>query len=171
MAWNTRGLRGNRLEEMLNLTNDMYVAKGLGVVQKIPTPITPIEIDNKTRLITKAYFEKKSTVDYMGVIQGVAVCFDAKETSLKNLPFKNIHEHQIRFMEEFDKQDGIAFFIVHFILYDEYFFLPFTDFVNNYKNSTRKSMKYEEFDKKYIVKSKDGAYLHYLEALSLYTSL
>lgn len=168
MAWKTRGLRGNRLEEMVNLSNDVYMGKGLGVVQKIPTPITPIEIDSKTRQITKAYFEKKSTVDYIGVIQGVAVCFDAKETSLKNLPLKNIHEHQMKFMKEFEKQKGIAFLIVHFTIYNEFYFMPLTELEKHYALETRKSIKYEDFDKKYLIKSKDGAFLHYLEPLSVY---
>ena len=44
-----------------------------------PTPITPIRMNKETRQITLAYFEQKSTVDYIGVIQGIPVCFDAKE--------------------------------------------------------------------------------------------
>ena len=43
-TWNSRGLRGSTLEDLINMTNDIYLEKGLALVQKIPTPITPIEI-------------------------------------------------------------------------------------------------------------------------------
>ncbi|HCM14252.1 MAG TPA: Holliday junction resolvase RecU, partial [Lachnospiraceae bacterium] len=61
-SWKSRGLRGSMLEEMINLTNIKYRENGLALIQKIPTPITPIEIDKETRHITLAYFEQKSTV-------------------------------------------------------------------------------------------------------------
>ena len=78
-TWNTRGLRGSGLEEWINMTNDMYRNKKLALIQKIPTPIKPIEIDKATRHITLAYFDQKSTVDYIGTVQGIPICFDAKE--------------------------------------------------------------------------------------------
>ena len=72
-TWNTRGLRGSTLEELLNRTNEIYLEKGLALIQKIPTPITPLKIDKEHRHITLAYFEQKSTVDYIGAVQGVPV--------------------------------------------------------------------------------------------------
>ena len=99
-SWNSRGLRGSLLEEMINHTNEKYRKSGLALIQKIPTPIKPIEIDATTRHITLAYFDQKSTVDYIGVVQGVPVCFDAKECATDTFPLANVHEHQIRFMEE-----------------------------------------------------------------------
>ena len=103
-SWNSRGLRGSTLEEMINLTNEKYRTNGLALIQKVPTPITPIKIDKKTRHITLAYFEQKSTVDYIGAVQGIPVCFDAKECATETFPLQNIHEHQIQFMKEFEQQ-------------------------------------------------------------------
>ena len=77
-TWNSRGLRGSALEELINRTNEQYREKGLALIQKIPTPITPIKIDKEKRHITLAYFDQKSTVDYIGAVQGIPVCFDAK---------------------------------------------------------------------------------------------
>lgn len=51
-TWKTRGLRGSTLEDMINMTNESYREKGLALIQKIPTPITPINIDQSTRHIT-----------------------------------------------------------------------------------------------------------------------
>ena len=73
----SRGLRGSVLEEMINMSNEVYRNHGLALIQKVPTPITPINIDKESRHITLAYFEQKSTVDYIGVVQGIPVCFDA----------------------------------------------------------------------------------------------
>ena len=35
-TWNTRGLRGSSLRELLNRTNEIYLEKGLALIQKIP---------------------------------------------------------------------------------------------------------------------------------------
>lgn len=109
-TWNSRGLRGSTLEDMINRTNERYLESGLALIQKIPTPITPINIDKNTRHITLAYFDQKSTVDYIGAVQGIPVCFDAKECAVDRFALQNIHEHQVKFMENFEKQGGIPFF-------------------------------------------------------------
>ena len=78
-TWNSRGLRGSTLEDLVNRTNEQYAEKKLALIQKIPTPITPVRMDKENRHITLAYFEQRSTVDYIGAVQGIPVCFDAKE--------------------------------------------------------------------------------------------
>lgn len=169
--FNSRGLRGSTLEELINLTNEVYREKNLAIIQKIPTPITPIKINNENKTITLAYFNEKSTVDYMGVVQGIPVCFDAKETSQKFLPLQNIHKHQVDFMQVFENQKGIAFMLVHFKIYNEYYYLPFQNmlkFWKEAKNGGRKSIPYSIFEKKYIVRQNNKFYVHYLEALNTY---
>ena len=113
-TWNSRGLRGSALEDLINRTNEVYEANALALIQKIPTPITPINIDKNTRHITLAYFDQKSTVDYIGAVQGIPVCFDAKECHTDTFPLQNIHAHQVAFMRRFEGQQGIAFFLIHF---------------------------------------------------------
>ena len=39
-TWNSRGLRGSTLEELINRSNEQYREKGLALIQKILTPIT-----------------------------------------------------------------------------------------------------------------------------------
>ena len=169
--WNTRGLRGSAFEEMVDMTNQLYAQRGLAIIQKVPTPITPIEVDNKARTITSAYFEKKSTVDFIGVAQGLALCFDAKETRQLNLPLKNIHEHQIEFMENFRKQDGVSFLLVHFHAKGEIFLLPSEDLAHSYAQipkGGRKSIPYKDFNPEYKVPNKNGFPVHYLVAVNAY---
>jgi len=171
--WTSRGLRGSSLEYEINITNNVYRQKGLAIIQKIPTPITPVKINKDKGNITLAYFGQKSTVDYIGAVQGIPVCFDAKETNLENLPIHNIHSHQIEFMSEFEKQNGISFLLVYFQKYDEHYYLPFKvlkQFWDNAQKGGRKSIPYSAFDKKYLIKNKDGFVVHYLEALNTYLS-
>ena len=123
-TWNSRGLRGSVLEDLINRTNEMYREKGLALIQKVPTPITPIKIDKEHRHITLAYFEQKSTVDYIGAVQGIPVCFDAKECASETFALQNIHAHQVAFMEEFEHQGGISFLLIFYTGKNEIIYLP-----------------------------------------------
>ena len=107
-TWNSRGLRGSTLEDLINRTNEKYLESNLALIQKIPTPITPIKIDKEHRHITLAYFDQKSTVDYIGVVQGIPVCFDAKECAQDTFALQNIHRHQVAFMDRFEKQKEVC---------------------------------------------------------------
>src|SRR5699024_11641672 len=89
------------------------------VIQKPPTAITPVQIDQEHRHITLAYFDKGSTVDYIGAVQGIPLCFDAKECRADTFPLQNVHEHQMEFMRKFEKQGGIAFFLIYYSTRDE----------------------------------------------------
>ena len=167
-TWNSRGLRGSHLEELLNLTNVRYRELGLALIQKIPTPIKPIRIEKESRHITLAYFDQKSTVDYIGAVQGYPVCFDAKECHTDNFPLQNIHEHQMTFMDEFEKQGGVSFIILYFTSLDELYYVPFSHLLKYWergKSGGRKSFTYEELDKSYRIQTKQGIYIHYLEML------
>jgi len=168
--WNSRGLRGSSFEELINFTNDRYRRIGIAVIQKIPTPITPVKMDSDKKIITLAYFDKQSTVDYIGAVQGLAICFDAKESKEKSLPIANIHEHQIGFMRDFEKQGGVAFLLVHMAMYSKYYFLPL-EVLEKYWNSAmtggRKSIPAEAFEEKYEIKAASGI-LDYLDCVNTY---
>ena len=136
-TWNSRGLRGSTLEDLVNRTNDQYREKGLALIQKIPTPITPVRMDKENRHITLAYFDQRSTVDYIGAVQGIPVCFDAKECSAQTFPLANIHPHQVKFMEDFEKQNGVAFFLIFFIYLNEFYYLTFRELMGFWKGWKR----------------------------------
>ena len=166
-TWNSRGLRESLLEEIVNRTNEKYRQEKLALIQKIPTPITPVKMDQETRHITLAYFDQRSTVDYIGAVQGIPVCFDAKECKTDNFPIANIHEHQVVFMQDFERQGGISFLILFFTNSDRYFYLPFEDLVyfwNRAKTGHQKHFKISELNPDYEMHC-NGFLLHYLEAL------
>ena len=169
-TWKTRGLRGSTLEDMVNRTNERYLEAGLCLVQKIPTPITPINIDHKTRHITLAYFDQKSTVDYIGAAQGIPICFDAKECNKDTFTLANIHEHQVVFMENFEKQGGIAFFIINYTAKDMLYYLRFQklkEFWVRMQNGGRKSFTFDETESDFFLKTKPGILVPYLDGINM----
>lgn len=164
-TWNSRGLRGSTLEDLLNRTNEKYAEHGLALIQKIPTPITPINIDQETRHITLAYFDQKSTVDYIGAVQGIPVCFDAKECHTDTFPLANIHPHQLKFMEQFELQQGIAFILISFTQREEFYYLRFVDlkrFWDRAEAGGRKSFRYEELNPSFFLTKESGILVPYL---------
>ena len=167
-TWNSRGLRGSTLEDMINRTNEKYAENGLALIQKIPTPITPIKIDKEHRHITLAYFDQKSTVDYIGAVQGLPVCFDAKECATDTFSLQNIHAHQVEFMKRFEQQGGIAFFLIFYSHKNLLYYLPYEMllfFWDRAQNGGRKSFRFEELNPEYILPKKHGILVPYLDIL------
>ncbi len=167
-TWKSRGLRGSIFEDLINKTNEKYKEEGLAVVQKIPTPITPVKMSPSKGQITLAYFDQKSTVDYIGVVQGFAVCFDAKECREDRFPLQNIHEHQVDFMEHFEKQGGISFFLLYYTQKDVMCYLPFDMFKffwDRAKEGGRKSFMFDELNPDYFIEQNEGVFVPYLEPL------
>ena len=167
-TWNSRGLRGSALEEYINRTNEKYLENGLALIQKIPTPITPIEIDKASRHITLAYFDQKSTVDYIGVVQGIPVCFDAKECHTDTFPLQNIHPHQISFMEGFERQEGVSFLVIFFSHRNEFYYLrhaKLMEFWDRAQEGGRKSFRYGELEQGFFMAPKGGLLVPFLDML------
>lgn len=167
-TWNSRGLRGSTLEDLVNHTIEQYQEKRLAVIQKVPTPITPVSIDKATRHITLAYFEKKSTVDYIGAVQGIPVCFDAKECAADTFPLQNIHEHQVDFMGAFEGQDGVSFLLIYFSHRNEYYYMRYVEMMKFWQRAEqggRKSFTYEELDPSYFLVVKNGFFIPFLDGI------
>ena len=169
-TWKTRGLRGSAFESLINSTNEYYRTKNLALVQKIPTPITPLKFDSSRRIITEAYFEKDSTVDYIGVVQEIPICFDAKECQKDTFPLANIHEHQYTFMKDFEAQDGVAFLIIYFKDRDVFYYLKFDSlrfFWERMESGGPKHFKFDELDPAYQISGYSGTTVHFLDQLKM----
>lgn len=169
-TWTSRGLRGSVLEEMINYTNQQYRDKKLALIQKVPTPITPVRFDKNSRHITLAYFEKKSTVDYIGAVQGIPVCFDAKECNTDVFPLQNIHQHQVNFMKDFEEQQGLAFLILYFSHRDEIYYLTFRQMYNFWERGQEggpRHFKYQELDPRWFLQRKGNILVPFLDGIQM----
>jgi recombination protein U len=165
-SWKSRGLRGSFFEELINETNEYYRDNGIALVHKIPTPITPIEIDKETKHITLAYFDQVSTVDYVGVAQGVPICFDCKECVADTFPLQNVHAHQVKYMQDFEKQGGIAFLLIYYTSRDIIYYMNYPELAHFYERQEkggRKSIRFDELNGANFHKKSDNLYINYLE--------
>ncbi|MCD8501736.1 MAG: Holliday junction resolvase RecU [Bacillaceae bacterium] len=145
--------RGVSLEEDINITNEYYLAKGIAVIHKKPTPLQIVKVDYPKRsaaVVKEAYFQQASTTDYNGVFQGKYIDFEAKETQNKtSFPLKNFHKHQIDHMRQVIDQDGICFTLLRFSSLDEVYLLDSNILCSYWSNqeTTRKSIPKQEIEK------------------------
>ncbi len=176
-TWKSRGLRGSLFEDLINRTNLVYRERGTALVQKIPTPITPIDIDRSERHITLAYFDRKSTVDYIGLAQGIAICFDCKECTADTFALANIHEHQFEYMKEFEKQGGIAFLLIYYRHREQLYFMNCQELAGfmdrsggdgRKKTGERKSIRFEELNERFLYDMPSEPFINYLEFVNDY---
>ena len=175
---NNRANLGMTLESDIESSNTYYLVNDIAVIHKKPTPVQVVNVSyparNKAK-ITEAYYKTPSTTDFNGIYKGHYIDFDAKETNSKtSMPLKNIHLHQIEHLRQVDQHGGIAFLIVHFKQYDEYYILPseilfqFWDLQND-KEKGRKSIPYKTFkNKAYPIKFGFKPRLDYLKTIDTY---
>ncbi|GGB05763.1 Holliday junction resolvase RecU [Macrococcus hajekii] len=123
------GGRGMIFEESIDTSNQYYRSHRIAVIHKRPTPVQIVKVDYPKRsqaVIKEAYFKTPSTTDYNGIYKGHYLDFEAKETHNKtSFPLSNIHEHQVEHMRAVEEQQGCCFFLIHFSLYNEVYYLSF----------------------------------------------
>lgn len=155
-TWNSRGLRGSTLEELINRTNEKYRENGLALIQKIPTPITPMKIDKESRHITLAYFDQKSTVDYIGSVQefpSVSMPRNVQWTRFLSKTSMRIRSLLCAIL----KSRRALLFPLYYTHRDTLYYLTFRrllEFWNRAQEGGRKSFRLEELDMTYQLPKK-----------------
>ena len=134
--------RGMDLEGLINDACKYYLEHDLAIIYKKPTPIGVVDVDYKHgAVINKAYFKEPSTLDYNGVFEGKYIEFDAKECQAKtSFPLNNIHDHQIKHIENVIKHGGIAFLIIS--MNGGYYLFKGEDLLQFIHTHNRKSIPY-----------------------------
>lgn len=164
---------GMDLEQMLNDSNEYYLANEIAVIHKKPTPVQIVKVDYPMRskaVITEAYYKIPSTTDYNGIYRGKYIDFEAKENHNKTaFPLRNIHPHQMTHLENIIKHGGIGFLIVAWNLYNEYYLLPFEvakEYWDKAIDEGRKSIPYDAFKKRaYLIEENYLPRLKYLKVV------
>lgn len=173
MAWRTRGHRGDLLESLIDISNEYYRSNGIARVDKISTPIKVVE-QNSSGQITLGYFDKRSTVDYIGLAQGIALCFDAKETWQNSFSLNNFHDHQLDYMNDFKSHGGVSFFLVYFKKFETFYLLPLERVEEQIKKAQaggRKSISHDHCLEDAIPIGFLGNMIHYLPAINAYLDI
>jgi recombination protein U len=120
---------GMYLEKIVDTSLSYYQEQGVCLINKIPTPV---KIYRHLRgSLYEAFFQKKSTVDYTGILKGGrGIAFDAKSTTAKSWRWKTaVKEHQRSYLELFQRLGGLSFILLHFDWignWEHFYFIPFT---------------------------------------------
>ena len=164
--------RGMVFENMINDTNEYYLAHNVAIIHKKPIPIQIVKVDYKTRataVIKEAYYKVPSTTDYNGIYLGQYIDFEAKETvNQTSFPISNIHSHQVAHLKTIKDHGGIAFILVYFKKLNEMYLLD-ADYVDIYykrAETGRKSITINEFKENgHLVKEGLNPRVSYLEVV------
>lgn len=150
------------LEEIINTANKYYESNNIAFIYKKEVPIKVLKINNNK--IVDAFFKEKSTLDFVGIYNGLYVEFDAKSTNLNYLPLANIHNHQIKHIKNILSCNGICFIIIS--INDEYYLLSGKSLLYYIDNYKRKSITYDYIRSKgLLIKYNYLMGLNYLDKL------
>ncbi|WP_339063589.1 Holliday junction resolvase RecU [Tepidibacillus marianensis] len=115
--------RGMAFEQLIDYTNRMYEQKGIAVINKRPTPV---KILGRTAGKVVGFLESPSTVDFDGTYKGKSIVFEAKSTrELNRFDLKNIHDHQVEYLDKCHRHGAISFLLVEFAKHRTVYLLPY----------------------------------------------
>ncbi len=115
---------GMAFESDVSKSCDYYREREIADIYKRPTPIKVVRMSKVRKgMIEEAYFQEKSTTDYVGIYRGFYVDFECKETIHDSIPYHMIREQQYRHLDTILRMGGIGFFLVSFKKYGEVYLI------------------------------------------------
>ncbi|MBZ4203878.1 Holliday junction resolvase RecU [Mycoplasma tauri] len=119
--------RGMLLETIINQTISYYENNNIAFIEKkgLPIKFSKLNAQDNKLYAKDAFIYKKSTVDYTGCYKGRFLAFEAKSTNESFLPKNNIREHQKNYLLKIMQNGGLAFFIIMFTMYDEFYLVMY----------------------------------------------
>lgn len=137
---------GMAFESDISKCCDYYRSKGIADIYKRPTPIKVVKMSKaKPGMIEEAYFEAKSTTDYVGIYKGKYIDFECKETIHDSVPYHMIREQQYEHLAFIDSLGGIGFFLVSFKSYQEVYLMKASIILEAIKEKKHPGFKREFF--------------------------
>ncbi len=162
-----RSNMGMDFENDISKCCDFYREKGIADIYKRPTPIKIVKMSkSKPGMIEEAYFEAKSTTDYVGIYKGKYIDFECKETIHDAVPYHMIREQQYRHLEFILSLGGIGFFLVSFKSHQEVYLMKASLILEEIKKKNHPGFKREFFQEHGILVER--SYLppyHLIEAI------
>ncbi|SJZ50402.1 Holliday junction resolvase RecU [Mycoplasmopsis verecunda] len=138
--------KGMFLETIINQTINYYWNENIAYIEKKSVPIEINNIKRKSsHTFVGSFSLRKSTVDYIGMYKGQFICFEAKSTNENKLEYQNFRPHQLSYLRLISNNGGIAFVIVYFALYNEFYKLSIQFLDQHFAYA--KNIKYEEIKK------------------------
>ena len=140
---------GMSFEKDISTTCDFYRARNIANIYKRPTPIRIVKMSKvKKGMIEEAYFESKSTTDYVGIYKGKYIDFECKETIHDTIPYTMIRKQQYTHLESILSLGGIAFFLFSFKKHEEVYLVKAKTILDYIKKKNHPGFKID-FVKEY----------------------
>ena len=140
---------GMSFEKDISTTCDFYRARGIANIYKRPTPIRIVKMSKEKKgMIEEAYFESKSTTDYVGVYKGKYIDFECKETIHDSIPYTMIRSQQYTHLQSVLSLGGIGFFLFSFKKYGEVYLVKAETILEMIKKKNHPGFK-KDFVEKY----------------------
>ena len=137
---------GMSFEKDVSDSCEFYRLENKAVIYKRPTPIKVVKMSKeKNGMISEAYFQEKSTTDYVGIYKGKYVDFECKETIHDSVPYQMIREQQFRHLEQIISLGGLGFFLVSFRKYQEVYLIRAEIIIEKTKEKKHPGFKREFF--------------------------
>lgn len=113
---------GMTIENCINIVNNFYYSRGLGLIQKQYTPFIPLR-DNVGKVIDVKVADKAIS-DYAGIYGKYAVAFEVKSCSSDKFDFHRLKQHQLDTLSRYTELGHIAFLFLSFKEQD-FYILPY----------------------------------------------
>ena len=160
--------RGQGFERLITRSAAIYRQKNQALIDKIPTSWV---VQRAGKRIVSAFPEKKSGVDYIGIIAtGRPIAIEAKSTIERTrFPLSLIEPHQYDFLKQWHTLGGFAFILLEFSKLREIYRIPFVllqEYIEAAAAGGRKSIPYEEIKIQCDeIKSREGVPVAFLDGL------
>lgn len=137
--------KGLGLERLLINTFAQQKYQKIGLIEKYPTPIQVLKNDED--FITKAYFKRTSSLDFVGIFNGKHIEIEAKTTQNPNIfSLHNILPHQLARIEKLVELGSLVYLVIEFKCENLYFLLPGITLLK-YKERSIKNITLDEIKK------------------------
>jgi len=161
--------RGKAFEKLILVSNRYYAMKGWAAVEKVEPPFKTLGYHRK---YAYGYYESSGFVDFVGIANGRALCFEAKSTNERTrFPLSNLKEKQYEILKTWHNQGSISFLLIEFEKRQVVFLLKFNQLKkwwDSAQTGGRKSIPFEwfHFNCQRVMNSR-GIPLDYIDALNI----
>lgn len=133
---------GMSFEKDVTKCCDYYRENMIADIYKRPTPIKVVKM-SKTHpgMIEEAYFQEKSTTDFVGIYKGKYIDFECKETIHDSIPYSMIREQQFRHLKTIIEMGGVGFFLVSFKTAQEVYLIDASLILSEVENKKHPGFK------------------------------
>ncbi len=137
--------RGMFLETIINKSISFFWENNLAFIEKKGLPITfaSVKKQNNKFILENSIISRKNTVDYIGMLNGKFICFEAKTSNEDKFILKNIKQHQLEYLILMQSHGAIAFFVFYFSKQNEFYKVD-PMYIDSELKKNKKSLHFEE---------------------------